>query len=231
MGLGGFGLSFSLALVHLASALQPPVAMRGMFTYMADAALFEDCVTGRKLPVAMEGDYRALERAYLERRAEAGQALLANVEGRILDRVVMEGPARPTLVVERFVSLSPGESCGTPSGILPFENTRWKLTELNGSAVTPADERREAHLLFQPEGRLGGYDGCNRLFGGYTVEGESIHFGRLGSTMIACAREVRDRELVEALGKASKWRISGSRLELRGARDEILARFEATPPK
>lgn len=114
---------------------------------------------------------------------------------------------------------------------LPLEKTRWKLTELNGSALDSRDESREPHLLFQSEGRLAGYDGCNRLFGSYTLDGESIHFGRLGSTMIACAKEVRDREFVEALGKASKWRISGSRLELRGAKDEVLARFEGTPPK
>ncbi|HEY7698207.1 MAG TPA: META domain-containing protein [Vicinamibacteria bacterium] len=114
---------------------------------------------------------------------------------------------------------------------LPLEKTRWKLTELNGTPLSSKDESREPHLLFQSEGRLGGYDGCNRLFGSYTLDGESIHFGRLGSTMIACAKEVRDREFVEALGKAAKWRISGSRLELRGAKDEVLARFEATPPK
>jgi len=36
-----------------------------MFRYLADAAQFEECLTGRSYPVAMEGDYLALERAYL----------------------------------------------------------------------------------------------------------------------------------------------------------------------
>jgi len=82
-----------------------------MFTYMADSAIFEECLTRRKLPVAMEEDYLQLERAYLEKRAEPGQRLLANVEGRIVERVNMEGPARPMLVIERFVGLWPGETC------------------------------------------------------------------------------------------------------------------------
>jgi copper homeostasis protein (lipoprotein) len=224
---GGLGLSFWLAASGLASALEPPVAMRGMFSYMADAALFEDCDTGRKLPVAMEGDYVALERAYMNERGEPGQAILAKVEGRIVERVNMEGPARPTLVVERFLGLSPGESCGGPSVAEPLESTYWKLTELNGTEVVPVQGRGEAHLIFQAEGRLAGSDGCNRLFGSYSLEGEKIQFGRTGGTLMACTQTVRDREFVEALGKAVSWRVLGSHLELRGAEDELLVRFTA----
>lgn len=44
-----------------AAALALPVS--GMFTYFADAALFVHCATGRTYPVALEGDYLALERA------------------------------------------------------------------------------------------------------------------------------------------------------------------------
>jgi copper homeostasis protein (lipoprotein) len=200
--------------------------MRGTFTYMADAPLFEECGSGKKLPVAMEEDYLALERAYLEKRTEPGQAILARVEGRIVERVNMEGPARPTLVVARFLSLSPGESCEEP-----FEGTHWKLTELNGTAAVPSERRPEAHLVFQREGRMAGSDGCNRLFGSYTLEGDGIRIGKMGGTLMACAEPVRDREFRAALEKAVKWRILGGELELRSAEGELLARFEAVPGK
>jgi copper homeostasis protein (lipoprotein) len=36
-----------------------------MFSYMADAAGFRDCRNGLSFPVAMEGAYIDLERAYL----------------------------------------------------------------------------------------------------------------------------------------------------------------------
>ena len=39
--------------------------MTGMFRYMADAALFTECLTEASFPVAQENDYLALERAYL----------------------------------------------------------------------------------------------------------------------------------------------------------------------
>jgi copper homeostasis protein (lipoprotein) len=111
----------------------------------------------------------------------------------------------------------------------PFEGTYWKLTLLNGSAVTPGRKSREAHLVFQSEGRVAGYDGCNRLFGSYTREGDTIRFEKMGGTLVACLEAVRDREFREALSKAAKCRIAGPRLELRSGEDEVLAQFEAVP--
>lgn len=114
-----------------------------------------------------------------------------------------------------------------PAEEFRFEGTHWKLTILNGSAVTPSRKSREAHLVFQSEGRAAGYDGCNRLFGSYTLDGDTVRFEKMGGTLVACLEAVRDREFREALAKAAKWRIVGSRLELRSREDEILAQFEA----
>jgi uncharacterized lipoprotein YbaY len=87
--------------------------LRGMFTYMADAPLFEPCGTGRRVPVAMEGDYLALERAYTTAGAVPGLPMLATLDGRIDERPAMEGGGtQPTLVVTRFISISPNEPCG-----------------------------------------------------------------------------------------------------------------------
>jgi copper homeostasis protein (lipoprotein) len=175
----------------------------------------------------MEADYLALERAYTGSRSEPGGALLASVEGRIIERVNMEGPARPTLVVERFVGIWPGENCGTRFVTEPLENTYWKLTRLNGTAVVPLEGRREAHLIFQAEGRLAGSDGCNRLFGSFSLDGEKIRFGRMGGTMMACVEPVRDKEFLAALGETETWRVLGSHLELRSDEGALLARLEA----
>ena len=41
--------------------------MSGMYSYLADAANFTECLTGARYPVAMEADNLALERAYLAR--------------------------------------------------------------------------------------------------------------------------------------------------------------------
>jgi copper homeostasis protein (lipoprotein) len=224
-------VSHRLAGIADPAPLEPRLSMRGMFSYMADSPVFEECLTRRKLPVAMEADYVALERAYREGRAEPGQALLAKVEGRIVERVNMEGPSRSMLVVERFLGLSPEESCGARPVPGPLENTYWKLTELNGTEVVPVPGRGEAHLIFQAEGRLAGSDGCNRMFGSYRLAGETIQFGRMGGTLMACPEAVRDREFRTALGNAATWRILGSRLQLRGSEGALLARFTASSPR
>jgi len=90
------------------------VFLLGMMTYLADAALFEECLTGVRYPVAEEGDYLALERAYLDTRAEPGAPLLAHVEGGLAMRPAMEGPDRMTLIVDRFIKVLPGEVCERP---------------------------------------------------------------------------------------------------------------------
>ena len=58
---------------------EPPsgMALEGMFRYMADAAIFRDCRSGKEFPVAMESSYIDLERAYLEAREEPGSELMA----------------------------------------------------------------------------------------------------------------------------------------------------------
>jgi copper homeostasis protein (lipoprotein) len=92
--------------------LEPKASMRGMYSYMADAGRFRECLTGLDLPVEQSGDNRALESAYTSARKEAGQPVLATLEGQIAQRPKMEGQGRQeTLIVTRFSKVSAGESC------------------------------------------------------------------------------------------------------------------------
>lgn len=58
------GLNYTLEPVK-ASLPKTPMTMRGMYVYMADAAVFTDCATGKKLPVdntlQLEQGYTAVE--------------------------------------------------------------------------------------------------------------------------------------------------------------------------
>jgi heat shock protein HslJ len=42
------------------------------------------------------------------------------------------------------------------------------------------------NVQFGPDGRITGYGGCNRFFGGYTISGDQISIGPLGSTRKGC---------------------------------------------
>jgi len=107
------GLNDRLERLPQAALIEPHLKISGLFIYMADAAVITLCADGSRLPVAMEGDFRALQAAYMKARPAPGKALLASVEGRIATRPSMEEslPPQDTLVVERFISLSRQESC------------------------------------------------------------------------------------------------------------------------
>lgn len=94
---------------------EPMVLMQGMYQYMADAAFFKECITGRKFPVLFEKDNVALEHAYLKNNKEAGALLKIEVEGKIVQRPKVEGEGmQPQLLVERFIKTIPNETCGNP---------------------------------------------------------------------------------------------------------------------
>ena len=86
--------------------------MTGMYSYMADAAIFKDCSSGMKYPVTFEGYNLALERAYLKVRKTPAQTLKIELEGKIVWRDAMDKDAKvQMLYVERFINIIPNEVC------------------------------------------------------------------------------------------------------------------------
>ncbi len=84
----------------------------GEMRYMADAARFTECLTGRSYPIAMEAEYPVLERAYREAVREPGAPLHVTFEGEIVPRPKMEGDGlEASVVVRRFVGVWPEKRC------------------------------------------------------------------------------------------------------------------------
>lgn len=211
--------------------IEPRLFLTGTFTYLADAASITLCADGQRLPVGMEGDYRALEAAYLEARSQPGQPLLANLEGLIARRPSMEEgrPPQTTLVVERFIAVWPRESCGNTLADSPLCGTYWKLVRLGGTPVSAAANRSEAHLLFAADVmRVAGSGGCNRLIGGFELEGDRLRFGRMASTKMFCPDGMdQERRFLQELQRVERYRIRGSHLDLLDGAGTVRARLEA----
>lgn len=64
-----------------------------------------------------------------------------------------------------------------------LDGTKWRLVDLGGAGVVA---KAEATLDFADSGRVAGKGSCNRFFGTATISGESIHFGPIGATKMAC---------------------------------------------
>ncbi len=223
-------LNYDLLWTGAFQPIEPRLAMRGMFRYMADAGLFTECLTGWTLPVAQEAGNSLLEAAYLKARGQPGEELLVNLEGRIAARPEMEGECtQPTLVVDRYIGVWPAETCEAKTTTASLENTYWKLTRLGDQPVQVATEQHEPHMILQSKShRIAGSGGCNRLIGGYDLEGERLVFGQLATTQMACPQGMDTEDaFLAALGRVRTWGILGQHLELYDAVDNLLARFEA----
>ena len=101
-----------MALVGLTASLHAePLYWRGELVYFADAASFTDCASGKRWPVAMAGDFLSMQRSYMQWQSAPVAPLLVSFEGRLEVREAMEGPPREQMVVDRFSSAQPGDSC------------------------------------------------------------------------------------------------------------------------
>ena len=228
--------------------IEPRLHLQGMFSYLADAASIRLCATGTRLPVSMEGGYRALERAYLKAlpAGAAGKPMLVNLEGLITSRPSMESgrPPQRTLVVERFVGVHPGQGCGQakttptpaphPMASPSLRGTLWTLQALqdgDGPSLSQPPGKPAELLLASDQERVSGSGGCNRLMGGFRLSGEQLSFSKLASTQMACPPElmVFERRYSEALCRVRRWSIDKQNLLLQDERGRTLLLFTAKP--
>lgn len=203
----------------------------GMMTYLADAAVFEDCVSGLRMPIVMEGAYIDAERAYLQDGSGPGEPLLVRVTGTVEIRRDAERQRRESLVLSAFGGTRPGEVCEQAMPEIDLRDTYWRLDTLNGAAV-PADVlRQEPYLVVETEG--GFYRatvGCNRMKGTVVVGDDStLSFGPTAATMMACPAPVDalERGYVQMLADVTAFELEGDALVLRDASGAVRATFTA----
>jgi heat shock protein HslJ len=120
----------------------------------------------------------------------------------------------------------------TPSQALPLTSTYWNAIEVAGKPVPPQPATREAHLSFQPAGRVTGSDGCNKVSGTYALKADAITFGQMIGTQMACLDTAEIGPAFHAAFKTTaRWRIAGDRLSLLDTAGRVLAVFQGQPPK
>ena len=207
------------------------MSLQGMYSYMADAGVFVDCATREQWPVAHEGDNATLERAYSEAKIAPGAPLLVTVEGGLDLRPKVDRRGKETtLIIQRFVRTWPRETCGDMKPVT-VEDTQWALLELSGKTITVKVNDKAPYLeLNSKKASAYGFGGCNRFFGSYETAGQSLTFGAMGATRMACPEGMdQEQELFTVLGSVTRYEIHGSKLML-FADKTLVARFEARAP-
>lgn len=136
------------------------------------------------------------------------------------------------ILLARFKAGTPP---ATGSQVIKLENTYWKLTELDGKPNTGGAHMQDASLMMNSKDRrFSGSGGCNRLMGGYTLDGDKLSFVKPAGTMMACPPEVMEQEraFIKMLESTTRYTLTGDILSLY-ANDALLAKFKAqkSPPK
>lgn len=90
--------------------------------------------------------------------------------------------------------------------------TEWLLRDLAGA---PALDQPQATLSFLDGGRAAGNGSCNRFTGSFEISGNTLKFGPMASTRMACMDNgVSDQEdrYLKALAAATRYAMDGGAL-------------------
>ena len=165
--------------------------------------------------------------AYPARWGVSGvMTFIVNHQGVVYSRNLGKDTARIASSMLRYDpvpgwKLEPAAEAGGSTS--PLVGTNWRLS-------SPSNDSRTApSLQLSSEGRVAGGDGCNRLVGSYTLDGDRIRFLPLAASRMSCsAMNGRDADFQRAVMETAQWRISGSELQLLAEDGRLLLLLERT---
>lgn len=97
---------------------------------------------------------------------------------------------------------------------------RWDLKSFGpAGSETPIPPERQVFIDFAPDGKISGFAGCNRYFGGWGyLEGakDTLRVWQAGSTRMACPEPVMKLEhrFLEEITRVSTFALEGNELRL-----------------
>jgi heat shock protein HslJ len=116
-----------------------------------------------------------------------------------------------------------------PPEPLPLVGTVWTLEALvtGTDAVSSPIAGTEVTIDFTEDGSASGSGGCNSFNTSYEIEGDTIGFGPIASTAMACEQDVSDQEaaVFSALESAATYEIVGEVLTLNDADGGFLVSY------
>ncbi len=102
--------------------------------------------------------------------------------------------------------------------------TKWTLQSLTGVLI--GDVRRSPTIHFQSDAQVGGHGGCNSWGGTYEIKGDTIRFGEMRSTLMACAEGMDVEGRFHAMLKQARTvAVAGGRLVFKSETGAELAQF------
>jgi len=129
---------------------------------------------------------------------------------------VIPGGAAPAAPAPRAED-APGADIDRARIVSPLTEGERIIVSIGGVAVAG----KPPTITFSEDGRVSGFGGCNRFNGGYTLDGATVRFTPVMTTMMACQLDAVNRQelaLMAALQEDATFVVNGDgRLTLTGA--------------
>ena len=137
--------------------------------------------------------------------------MAVEAEGRRRDDVMSVSMVGPMVELLRIRERSGDSASPAPSPPSSLTGRTWVLEDLQGAGVL---DDAQATLEIGQDGRVSGRATCNQFTGTATIAGDSISFGPLATTRMACAEALmlQERNYLAALAQAKQYEVQGSTL-------------------
>ena len=113
-------------------------------------------------------------------------------------------------------------------GKYALAETKWKLVELNGKAITNTSNKEYYINLDSKTGKFAAFAGCNKIFGSFVMKAATkLAFSNIESTKMACPEMTTETNFNKALTKVDNYMIEGAMLHFHNGKRAV-AKFEAT---
>ncbi len=219
-------LNYSVNRTATYEPLDPEVPLRGMYSTAGETAIVEECTTGLKL--RLEGpETEALANEFSKVRGSTTRPALLAVEGKI-ESTPSEASANAILTVTSAGKFWPGESCGARGVTHDLEGSRWVLVRVGDKQVMTEEGKAEPYIVLQAAtSQVVGHAGCNRLSGGYTIQGDALRLSEITTTRLACPDLETENALLNALETVARWKLMDNQLALLDKSGAQVLQFEA----
>jgi putative lipoprotein len=118
--------------------------------------------------------------------------------------------------------------CATPvSPVSDLEGPTWVLRDIDDASIMDGSY---ADLTIASDGTFHGNASCNGYGGKAQISGQTISFGRVISTQMACmpAGTMRqEAHFLDALGRIAHWHVAGRALSMADAGGKTVLYFES----
>ena len=118
-------------------------------------------------------------------------------------------------------------STDTSKGKFALAETKWKLVELNGNAVTPTTKKDYFINFDSKSGKFEAFIGCNAIKGTFFMKSANkLGFYKIVGTMTSCDNIGFENDFIKTIKKTDNYMIEGNMLHFHSGKKAI-AKWEA----